>query len=313
MQSRFRAAPVAAIALILVLALAVIGCGNAGSTGITYQFEAGDSYSYVMNIGMSGTVSGPSMDDEQVPEGTSLEARFTLEVTDVEDGIATVVYRYDSLKMTAEGQTESLPANTIPSVTMQVDSEGRIVSVDGGNAGMPFGMGMSELPFDPSQFGAQMTVVTPEGGLGEIGDEWTATNTMPIPGTGQEVTTTVKATLVGLDTVDGQTLATIDYTLDVPMDIEIDLAEMMRGVGLEQMMDEMGDDFAFKMTMAGLQTMAGTTKINMSKGVPVSFAGDVSMVLEFGITEAPEDMIPAEERGPFGMDMKLKITLDQVQ
>ncbi len=306
------ATPVIVLALLLVVALAVMGCGK-GAGGVTYDFKAGDSFSYVMNIGMSGSASAPNLGKEEIPEGTSLEAAFTIDITDVQDGIATVAYRYDSLEMNAEGQTESIPADMIPQITLQIDREGRIVSVDGNSQGMPFGMGMSSLPFDPSQFGAQMVVVTPEGGLREVGDEWTATSTTPIPGTGEEVVSTVKATLVALDTVGGDTIATIDYTLDTPMDIEIDLAEMMKGMGLGQVLREAGGDFVFTMSVSGLQAMSGTTRLNMSKGVPVAFAGEVAMNIEFAITDAPAEIVPPSERGPFGLDMKLAMTLEQVE
>ncbi|MCL5941958.1 MAG: hypothetical protein M1325_00225, partial [Actinobacteria bacterium] len=57
----------------------------------------------------------------------------------------------------------------------------------------------------------------------------------------------------------------------------------------------------------------GTTKVATENGVPESLTGDlkVNMVLE--ITEAPANMVPPDQRGPFTIDMTATLTMTQVR
>ena len=97
------------------------------------------------------------------------------------------------------------------------------------------------------------------------------------------------------------------------MDLTIDLGALM-GMLMEGAASEgLPDDLKLVMTMTGSQSYKGTSTVNLSKGLPAVLDTDGSLNVGIAITEAPEDMIPEDERGPFNIDITMKIKLAQVK
>ncbi len=311
-----------AIWVVLILALAalvaVAGCGGgAKGEALRYSFAAGDAFTYDLEVVMNGSMAAPGMaaDEGTIPKDATIKARFSMEVTEVKDKVATIVYTYESMEMIAEGQTETMSADQLPSVTVQVDEYGKIISIDGAAGGPLGGLmgGGSDLPFDPSQLSGSALVGLPPSGTLTVGEEWSTTTDYPVPGLGQSVQATTTAKITSLSKEGDSQLVTLDYTLNVPMDLTIDLGALMGALAQGATSESLPEDLKFVMTMTGAESFKGTSTVNLSKGLPVAFDADGSMKFSFAITEAPEGMIPEEERGPFDIDITMKVKLAQVK
>jgi len=309
---------VCALALIVLLSL-VAGCGGsaAGDDALIYNFTAGDSFTYDLKAVLNGNLNAPGMaeDEGQIPQDSTLEARFTMKVTDVTDEVATITYSYEKMSMTSEGKTEEMDLGSVPEVTAKVDKHGKIVSVEGADSGILgsfLGTNTSSSPIDPSQISGTSMVPFPTDAV-EVGDEWTTTVEQKVPGLEQTVQVTTTAKLTALDELEGAQIATVDFTTTTPMDLEIDLGAIMAAMSQAMTSESTPDDFKLVMGMDGEESFSGTTRVNLSKGLPVGFEGEGHMKISVTITEAPEEMVPADQRGPYDIDMTMDITLEQVK
>ncbi len=317
-RSRRARLAVGVLALIALLSL-VAGCGGAAAGGdaLTYNFTAGDSFTYDLKVVLNGNLNAPGMaeDEGRIPQDSTLEARFTMKVTDVTDDVATITYSYEKMSMTSEGNTEDMDLTSVPEVTAKVDKYGKIVSVEGADSGILgsfLGANTSGSPVDPSQIGGTSMVPFPTDGV-EVGDEWTQTVEEKLPGLEQMVQVTTTAKLTALDEVEGAQIATVDFTTTAPMDLEIDLGAIMAAMGQAMTNESTAEDLKFIMGMDGEESFSGTTRVNLSKGLPVGFEGVGHMKISIAVLEAPEEMVPADQRGPYDIDMTMAITLEQVK
>ena len=305
------------ILAVLVVAVLVSACGTAAAAEVPlkYSYKAGDSWAYEMTVVMNGTAEGfgaTDSSDTSIPKDTTAKIRVGATVKEVTDGVATVVFSYKTLEASADGQPIDTGEQSSQDVTMKIDQTGKVLSVEGlESGGVASGLVDSGLPFDPTEFTNQFSVPFPPDGLGKVGDEWSATSKFPIPGVGQELTATTKAKLTAVATENGRQIATIDYTVNLPMDLTIDLGALLQQMGESTDSTDLGD-VAFKMTMAGAMDFTGTAKVDTADGRTISSDGNATLKVEMAISEAPEDMVPQSERGPFTMDMILSIKMQEV-
>lgn len=303
-------------AMLLILLAAVAGCGGPGGTPLRYQLKAGQSYTYDLAMTMKASAEGPgiSVHDGLVPEDGIIKARMTMSVKEVKDGVSTIEYSYQDIEATAQGTTETVPADSMPNVTLRIDERGQIVSVESGGQSLPmellFGSGL-----DPSSFANQTGLVFPDAGSAKPGDEWSATFAYPIPGIGQEVRATAKAKLLSVSEEGGRTLAKIEYSVDAPLDVNVDLAAMIEEMGLAATLPSDVDvsTLAFKMTMKGAEAVKGTAQIDVDTGLPTLSDSDIALKMSIDILEAPADMVPADQRGPFIIDLAVNVKFTQVR
>jgi hypothetical protein len=69
---------------------------------------------------------------------------------------------------------------------------------------------------------------------------------------------------------------------------------------------------AFRMTMKGGESLSGTAQIDAATGLPTLFGGDVVLKMTMEIQEAPADLVPEDQRGPFVIDLAVNVTFRQV-
>ena len=305
------------IALLLAASALVLGCGGGDSTSLTYDLNEGDVYTYDLAVTMNGSVTGPSISADQgtLPADTTFEARMELAVEDVTDGVTTISYRYLSASASAGGQDVPVPQGQLPEITVKIDEQGKVLSIEGLDKVMPPGFSGSSLPFDPSQLGAQSNVILPEGGLAKPGDEWSETTKVPIPGSDQVIEGTATGRLVSVESVDGRDIATVEYSVDVPIDLNLNLAEILAQTGLGALLESQGkkpEDLAITITMKGTEAADGTAKLDVETGMPVDFTSDVSVKMDIGITGA-EGLLPKEAAGPMTMDLTAQVTMNEVK
>jgi hypothetical protein len=131
----------------------------------------------------------------------------------------------------------------VPDITVVVDEQGRIVSING--EAVPEDDEMAADPFAgvagitsggiDKPFGPQF----PDRPLA-VGDTWSEQVTEPVPDTDQEMTSTITYTVTGMDTVDGHDVAVIGFTT-ATTGMEIDLSEMFQAM-FDGFADMAGDD-----------------------------------------------------------------------
>jgi hypothetical protein len=298
-----------------LLAALVAGCAADGDAPFKYTFEAGDSYTYDMTVGLSGTLTHPAASGPttETIDATTLRMRFSWDVTDVTDGLATVTIRQESMEVERAGAALPMPDHGSREITVKIDEQGVIVAVEGMDEGLPPGLMGSVLPFDPAQLGIQTNVVMPEGGTAEPGDEWKAESVYPVPGMpGEQVMAATTAKLVSVEQKNGADLATIDFTTDVPIDVDLDLASILSGLGLESLMSfAQGDDFNLAMTMAGSESVSGTSIVNITDGIPQSTEARMALEMSIEITEAPA-AVPLGQLAPLSIDLQADLALERV-
>lgn len=308
------------LALALMTLLTIPGCSASGDQGLTYSFEAGEAFTYDVEIIMNGSMSAPGMtaDEGTLPKDAMIKGRFSIEITEVKDDIATIVYTYESLEAIAEGQTETIPVDQIPSITVAMDKYGKVTSISGAPGGV-LGVLMggtdtgSSLPFDASQLGGSAMVNLPPSGKMAVGEEWTTTIDTPLPMLDKSIQTTTKAKITSL-TKDGKDqIVGLNLDQDTPIDLDIDLGALISQMNPADAPESMPEDLKFIMNLTGRQSFVGSTTLNLTKGLPVHYEADSVFEYQMAISGAPEDTIPADESGPFNIDITMKIKLNQVK
>jgi len=305
-----------AMGLLILILLLAVGC--AGEEGVTlrHEFTEGESFSYQVDIDLSGKMSGPGIDskDEEIPEDTSISMMMNMDVGKVADGIATVTYSFDSVAMTVEGETSQAPPGSVPTIIVKMNERGQVVSVEDAGSLSPQSMAPSSFALDPSQFAGSTQVVFPEGGVAAAGDQWSATTTQPIPGTGQVITVETNATLVSVEDREGRSVATIDFTSDAPMDVVLDLAQILKKQGLDAMIPlAEGEELVLDIAMNGSQSSNGTIELDTETDMPVSASVSIETSMKMEVTDAPTLLVPENERGPFDVDIVATLSMAEVK
>jgi hypothetical protein len=311
--------------MMLVLGVVTAGCGGSGSNGgsgdevtLAYTYTAGDSWAQEMTMTTSGTMEGLEEETEAGAAATTTEEitkmRVTTKVDKVnDDGGANLTVTYETLESTVNGEAKDLTGQEPKVVTITVDKTGKVISTESTDAGSNF-LESGQM-FGSSDFGGEFSnMIYPADGTAKVGEEWTSTSTMPLPGMDQELNVTTVGRLTGISTENGREVATIEYSTTIPMDLKLDLGEMLRammeGFGTES---TEGEDMAFKMTMKGDIVFTGVAKVETATGQAVSSDGDGTIDFEMQITEAPEEIVPSNQRGPFTSNMTMTVTMVEVQ
>jgi len=304
---------VAAVLLTLLTIFVVAGCGSGDEEVLLkYTYTTGDSWAFETTLVMNGTVEGPGLAeaDTTIPQDTTTKIRTEATVEGIdENGVATVRITEEVLEMSAGGEPVDVGTQGAEEVTMKVDSTGKVISVEGGGdpASGVAGSFFAGLPFDPSQLTDQLNLLFPEDGLAKVGEEWSVTSAFPLPGLDQEVTATSTGKVVSVETMDGREMANIEYTVAMPLDLAIDMGALLQGLMGAMGGSDQAADIALVITMAGAMDYASTAQVEIETGRAQSNDGVMDLVMDMEITEAPEDMVPADERGPFSIKLNMNV------
>jgi hypothetical protein len=93
----------------------------------------------------------------------------------------------------------------------------------------------------------------------------------------------------------------------MPLDLTIDLGALLEGLLGAMGGSEDVSDLALTMTMDGSVDFAGTSRVVTETGRALDNDGLMGLALQMQITEAPEDLVPAGERGPFSIDLEMTV------
>jgi len=307
-----------ALSAALSVALLVAGCGTASTAQVPlkYSYKAGDSWTQELTTVLNGKIEGAGMTSDRgtLPKDTTAKMRITATVKDVTNGIATLVYKYQSLDVSTGGTSVDAAAKTLPDMTVKVDQTGKTVSIEGLDqlslSGLSGSSG-SGLPIDPSQLTNGFSVPFPKDGLATVGEEWSDTTRVPIPGTGQEIVTKSSEKLISLENQGTRTVADIAFKVAVPLDLTLDLGALMKAMvqGLGGAGTATTQALDLRIIMKGAMTVDGTALVDASTGRSIGVEGTVkmNMTMEFKGSAQGMSQLP---QGPMKMDMTetIKIT-----
>ncbi len=263
--------------LLAAAALLLAGCGAAAQSdqvALQYDFKVGDQYVYDLSLDMQAEVTGPAFEQQDLPQDAALDARLSVEVTEVDDaGVATLELLVEDATVAVDGETKEASETPHEPFTIQVDQDGKVISANGnplkpeGTEGaLPEGF-MDGLPFDPSQFAPQTDVIFPEEGIAKPGDSWTSQTTYPIPFLDQQVVVETSGELESISDRDGRQVANLTFNVDAPVDLTIDFGKLFGGMNLGEFM-QMADQ------MQGMEGLAAPEGDSASPDTTVPEAFD---------------------------------------
>ena len=301
-------------ALLVVTVFSAAGCagGSGPDIALVYSFEAGDTWVHEVTTTARGTTEGlgdaaPASTDQT----TKLRVTSTVESVDAA-GTATISVTTETVETSEGGQTQDLTGALPQTVTVVIDKTGNVLSTQGGEDAAA-GLIDSGSFLDPTDLSSELNnLLFPADGTAKVGEQWTTKSTIPLTGLDQELEVTTKAKLVGVATEDGLQVATIEYTTTMPMDLELDLGPLFSAM-LGGSDDGSGLDLVFKMTTKGSVKLSGTTKVDTSTGQAVTTQATGTMDFAIEVTEAPEMLVPKDQRGPYDSAMTLEMQLVRVE
>ncbi|MBN1631355.1 MAG: hypothetical protein JW990_16455 [Thermoleophilia bacterium] len=288
--------------------------GNADSgdaVALRYTYDVGDAWAHELVTVTEATAEGFGEDGgaEAVPTSQT-KVRVTTTVAAVDDGVATLGMVYETLESVVDGQAQALDATFTQDLTVRVDQTGKIVQDQATTtSGAPSEGLITGQMFDPSDFSSQFSIIYPESGQAKVGEEWTQSSTVPMPSMGQDLTVNTKAKLTGVSSEGGRETAAIEYETNIPLDMTIDLGALFG--------DLMGGteaaDLVFVMSIKGDLSYAGTARVDRATGQSITSDSTGSMKFEMSITDASEELVPLDQRGPFATDMSITMTAKEVE
>jgi hypothetical protein len=222
--------PVAiSVALLLVAggAWVLLSRGDsAEAQPLALSFTQGQEQSYEIHQTMDAHVSSDVFGDQ--PLTMDLSETVTWTVTSVDrDGTATIEVTVTNLSGSLNG--EPVPSKDIPPLEMTIASDGRVLSA----GGVAFGGSPDTQGFGfPGM--EQLTPVLPDAGQKvSVGDTWEKTFSQDFPYGDGRVEFNASSTYVRNETVDGRQAAVIQTELTVPLDLTINLSELLEALGPE--------------------------------------------------------------------------------
>jgi len=222
--------PVAIVVAVLLVAgvgwVVLSGGDTAEAQPLALSFTQGQEKTYVLHQTMDAQMSSDVFGSQ--PLKMDLRETVTWSVTSVDqDGTATIEVTVTDLSGSLNG--EPVPSSDIPPLEMKIASDGRVLSA----GGIAFG-GSS----DTQGFGfpgmEQLTPILPDSGdKVAVGDTWEKSFSQDFPYGDGTVEFTATSTYARDETVDGRQAAVIQTHMTVPLDLTIDLSELLKALGPE--------------------------------------------------------------------------------
>jgi hypothetical protein len=222
--------PVAiAVAVLLVAGVGwvVLSRGDtAEAQPLALSFIQGQEQTYEIHMTMDAHMSSDVFGDQ--PLKMDLGETVTWRVKSVDqDGTATIEVTVTDVSGSLNG--EPVPPTDIPPLEMTIASDGRVLSA----GGIAFGGSPDTQGFGfPGM--EQLTPILPDPGEKvSVGDTWEKTFSQDFPYGDGTVEFTASSTYERNETVDGREAAVIQTKMTVPLDLTIDLSELLKALGPE--------------------------------------------------------------------------------
>ena len=278
--------PVAIVAALLLIAggawLAIGSGDTAAAQPLALSFTQGQEQSYDIHTTMDAHMSSDVFGDQ--PLTLDLSQTVTWKVTSVDqDGTATIRVTVSDLSGSLNGQ--DVPSKDIPSLEMKIASDGRVVSA----GGIAFG----GTP-DTQGFGfpgmEQLTPILPDPGEKvSVGDTWEKTFSQDVPFGDGTVEFTASSTYERNESLDGQQAAVIQTQLSVPLDLTINLSELLKALGPE---------------LSG--ATGAQADLGALEGASIAYKGQGSLSKTSWVDLGAKRLLKTRSNGDFDIDMGIQ-------
>ena len=222
--------PVAiAVTVLLVAGISLVVLSRddtAQAQPLALSFSRGQERTYDIHQTMDAHMSSEMFGDR--PLKMDLRETVTWKVTSVDqDGTATIEVTVSDVGGSLNG--EPVPSTDIPPLELKIASDGRVLSAGGvafgGSAGTQ-GFGFPGME--------QLTPILPDAGdKVSVGDTWEKTFSQDLPYGDGAIEFTASSTYARNESVDGREAAVIHTRLTVPLDLTINLSDLLDALGPE--------------------------------------------------------------------------------
>lgn len=208
------------LALVALLAVAC-GAATAHAQTLSLAYKGGDTYKYALHTTANETVDAGAM---TIPIKLDLTAVETVKVKSVDSsGTADLSIDLSNVTMkSVSGQTTNTTTGTpMPTISMKVAADGRILSVNGNSfGGNPF--------TNFSSGGAFISAVLPDKAVRPT-DKWSKDFDQANPMGAGTIHVTTTSTYVKDESVKGINAAVVETKTNGSIDITIDISKAMAG------------------------------------------------------------------------------------
>ena len=274
---------VVAIAVVLVVvagfaAIAITRSDRADAQPLSLSFTAGQQRTYAIHQTMDAHVSSPLFGDE--PLSIDVKQVVGWKVVSVDDtGTATIEITVSEMSGTLNGS--EVPSTPVPPVRIQIAADGRVLSAGGialggaaGTQGIMFpGMG-------------QLTPILPDAGDAvSVGDTWEKEFSQDFPFGEGAIEFSASSTYARNETVDGRDAAVIETKMTVPLDVTLDLSQLLDALGPE------------------LTGSTGPGNLDALDGGTISYDGQGTLTQTSFVDLAAKELLRTQSQGTFDISM----------
>jgi hypothetical protein len=308
---RRRGMIVVAVALVLVVvaglvAFAITRSDTAEAQPLALSFTQGQERTYDVHQTMDANISSPLFGDE--PLSMDVSQVIGWKVISVDDaGTATIEVTVSDMTGTVNG-TE-VPSTPAPPIEIRIAADGRVLSAGGlslGGAGQTQGFGFPGM--------GQLTPILPdEGDAVSVGDTWVKEFSQDFPFGDGTIDFSATSTYVRNETANGREVAVIQTQMTVPIDVTLDMAELLDALGPEIAgaagaagLEQLGDR---SIAYAGRGTFTQTSFVDLDAQELLKTQShgrfDISMTFE-GIPGLAEGSVEMDFAGSFTQGLELR-------
>ena len=285
-----------AVALVLVAGLVVVAVTRSDSAEaqpLALSFTQGEARTYDVHQTMDARLSSDLFGEQ--PLSMDVTQVIGWKVVSVDDaGTATIEVTVTDMSGTLNG--EEVPSAPAPPIEIQIAADGRVLSAGGlslGGAAETQGFGFPGM--------GQLTPILPDDGDAvAVGDTWDKEFSQEFPFGEGTIDFSASSTYVRNETVDGREAAVIETEMTVPLDVTLDLAELLDALGPELAgatgatgLDALGEG-SIAYTGQGTFTQTSFVDLDAAEMLKTQSRGEFDISMSFegipGLAEAPVQM-----------------------
>ncbi len=272
-----------AVAVVLVvvaglIAFAITRSDPAEAQPLALSFTQGQERTYDVHQTMDATISSPLFGNEPLSMDVSQVVGW--KVVSVDDaGTATIEVTVSEMSGTLNGT--QVPSAPVPPIEIQIAADGRVLSAGGlslGGAAETQGFGFPGM--------GQLTPILPDDGDAvSVGDTWDKEFSQDFPFGEGTIDFSATSTYVRNETVNGREAAVIETQMTVPIDVTLDLA---------QLLDALGPEITGATGAAGLEQLGEGS---------IAYAGQGAFTQTSFVDLDAQELLKTQSRGRFDISM----------
>lgn len=264
-----------------IAAFAITRGDSAEAAPLALSFELGQKQTYrihqTMNAKISSALTGAQ------PFAMDMSQTVSWNVVSVDpDGTATIEVLVSDVSGTVNGA--AIPSSPVPPVQIVIAPDGRVISAGGFNLGALGDVGGAPGSGLPGM--GQLTPILPDHPVAP-GDTWEKTFSQELPFGAGKVEYSTSSTYDRNETVNGREAAVITTDFTMPLDLSVDLADVIGGLGSQ---------------LSGSTGAVGASGLGDAQ---ITIGGRAAMSQTSYVDLKAEELLRTNSRGRFDMSMSL--------